>query len=209
MPNSTREKIAELTKREPVDNTLDDRIKEIAHMKMGDVLFICENEIPHVSPNHQEATVKHWLACQMFTDAIFNGDIRIISTIINRIDGGLPKDTELSEFQTAFGDCINELLDMKPEDYVKLCPTDSVMMAMSKSILSIATQDIYHHVKEKKDGTVVVTKKKPSPEAKQARDAALRIILERAGGKKSTTAIKEKAQEVEVADWIKGALPQG
>ena len=49
----------------------------------------------------------------------------------------------------------------------------------------------------------------PSTEKKQARDSALRLVLERAGGRKTIVpkAAEQKAQ-IGVADWILEALPE-
>lgn len=146
-------------------------------------------------PRHNKENAGDFLVSRMFTDAVFNQDIRTITTIINRIDGGLPKDVDVNKYQTLFGDCINEILDMDNASRLKIMPTDTVMMAMCKSLYDIATQDIYwDHDK----GRHV----KPSTEVKQAHDNALRIILERAGGRKTLASVPELKEEVQLADWI-------
>lgn len=137
----------------------------------------------------------------MFTDAIFNSDIRAIQQIINRIDGGLPKDTEVANYQTSFGDCINQILEMTDMDDMKLKPDDTVMMAMSKELYLMSIKNIYWN---EKDGIP----RKPTAEAKKERDAAMRMILERAGGRKTKIEEQKMIEEVGVQDWICNALPE-
>ena len=99
---------------------------------------------------------------------------------------------------------------MTSGNQLKVMPDDTVMMALCKSLYDIATTDIYHEIKSDKHGNKWSKKITPSTEKKQARDSALRLVLERAGGRK--TAIPQKSDRVEevlVADWIQQALPGG
>lgn len=168
---------------------------------MGEVVTIAEGRRPRVGfPKSNEANAATYLVARLFTDAVFNQDIRSIMTIINRIDGGLPKDVDKENYQTEFGDCINELLTMKEVERLKVMPDDSVMMAMCKSLYDLAVQDIYW------DGNKG-RMRKPTTEDKNSRDTAMRIILERAGGRKTVTPVVEQKEELETADWIKN-LPK-
>jgi hypothetical protein len=75
------------------------------------------------------------------------------------------------------------------------------MMAMCKSLYQIATEDIYwDHEK--------LRSKRPSDSAKKERDAALRMVLERTGGRKTLSSIPGHREEVEIAGWI-AELPNG
>jgi hypothetical protein len=144
----------------------------------------------------------------MFTDAVFNQDIRVIQTIINRIDGGLPKDIDVGEYQTLFGDCMNQVLEMTAGTQLKVLPTDTVMMALCKSLYDIASTDVYHEIKSDKNGNHWSRKINPSTEKKQAKDSALRLVLERAGGRKTTIPARTKELETPIiASWITQALP--
>jgi len=173
---------------------------------MGDVVRRNEYDIPMVVSLGSSGAKAH-LVSQMFTDAVFNQDIRVIQTIINRIDGGLPKDTEVDEYRTLFGDCMNEVLEMDRGEQLKVTPDDTVMMALCKSLYAIATTDIYHEVKSDRYGNRWARKVTPSTEKKQARDIALRLVLERAGGRKTITPKQvDDRPVIEVADWISGAL---
>lgn len=136
-----------------------------------------------------------FLVSRLFTDAVFSQDIRSIQLIINRIDGGLPKDTEVAMYQTEFGDCLNAIMVMEKNEQLMVLPTDTVMMAMCKSLFQIATQDIYwDHEKQRR--------RRPSDSAKKERDAAMRMILERTGGRKTLSSIPVKHEEIEIAGWI-------
>lgn len=174
----------------------------MAHLPMSEVVFKNEFGLPRIFDQNHTANAKEFLVSQMYTDAVFNSDIRMIQTIINRVDGGLPKDTEVEEYQTLFGDCMREVLDLTDSIQLKVLPDDTVMMALCKSLYDIATTDIYH---EYKNGQA--RKINPSTERKQARDSASRLILERAGGRKTATPSAPKTfDKVDVADWVKNAL---
>lgn len=187
---------------------LDEEIKNFAHQPMANVVYQNEFGIPRLGLKNSEQNAKQWLAAQMYTDAVFNQDIRVIQSIINRIDGGLPKDVDVNSYQTLFGDCMNEVLSMDVGMQLKVLPTDSVMMALCKSLFDLAASDIYHSIKTLSSGEQVSVKKKPSAEQKQAKDAAQRMVLERAGGRKSATLVAKTTSKVEEADWIKGVLPE-
>jgi hypothetical protein len=164
---------------------------------------------PRIGAINDSPNAKSYLTSQMYTDAVFNQDIRVIQTIINRIDGGLPKDSDVEHYQTLFGDCMNEVLQLTSGEQLKVLPSDTVMMALCKSLYDIATTDIYHEIKSDKNGNKWSRRINPSTEKKQARDSALRLVLERAGGRKTATpSAPPNLGRIEVADWIKSALPQ-
>lgn len=138
--------------------------------------------------------------CRMFTDAVFNEDIRCIQLIINRIDGGLPKDTEVSQYRSYFTDCVRELMSQPETQRFMVDPEESVMMAIAKSLYNIACEDIYWD-------EIAGKPKKPSDTKKQLRDNAMRMILERAGGRKTKVEIPEEEDVVTTPDWLNKALP--
>jgi hypothetical protein len=180
----------------------------MAHLPMGRVVHRNEFGHPRIGVKYV-ASAKEFLTSQMYTDAVFNQDIRVIQTIINRIDGGLPKDVDVESYQTLFGDCMNEVLSITGGSQLKVMPEDTVMMALCKSLYDIATTDIYHEMKKDKAGNVRMRRVNPSTERKNARDSALRLVLERAGGRKTATlAAPASLDDVSVADWIRNALPE-
>ena len=142
-----------------------------------------------------------FLVARLFTDAVFSQDIRSIQLIINRIDGGLPKDTEVDDYQTLFGDCLNEILQMDRADQFKVKPDDSVMMALCKSLYSLAVQDIFWDAEKKR-------RRRPTDAQKKERDAAMRMVLERTGGRKTLSAEAIEVEDIETASWI-AELPSG
>lgn len=175
-------------------------------MKMSDVVAVAEGVggkgMLIRLPNGGSENAADFLVCRLFTDAIFNEDIRAIQLIIDRIDGGLPKDIDMDGYRTQFSDCFNEIMQMESASQIKLLPDDTVMMALCKALYALSVQDIYWDP----DGE---RKRKPSAMVKQERDAALRMVLERTGGRKTMSAASVEHQEIESADWIKNlALPE-
>lgn len=181
---------------------LDQEITAMATQTMGSVVRSAEGMMPRIGCPHGQMNAKRHLVAQMFTDAIFNQDIRTITQIISRVDGGLPTDKNIDEYQTLFGDCMNEVLSCTDGSQLQVRPSDTVMMALCKSIYDLAAQDIYFDAIKNKQ-------KKPTPEKKQAKDAALRLVLERAGGRKTQTAAPKQESKTVLADWISEALPDG
>lgn len=139
------------------------------------------------------------LVARLFTDAVFSDDIRSIQLIINRIDGGLPKDVDVDSYKTEFGDAINQVMSMTSGDLLKIKPDDTVMLALCKNLYQMAVQDIYWDPVNKRS-------RRPSEAAKKERDAALRMVLERAGGRKTLENLPKKLEDVEIAPWI-ASLP--
>lgn len=169
-------------------------------MTMGEVVVLSEGRLPRIGYPSAYKNGARRLVAQMFTDAVFNQDIRVIQSIINRIDGGLPLDYEVSDYQTLFGDALNDVLKLSDMEKAKVFPTDTLLTALCKSLYDLAGRDIYGEAGQRGN-------KRPSTEAKQERDAALRIVLERAGGRKTTPIVGKAVESVGVADWVKQALP--
>lgn len=167
---------------------------------MGDVVSIAEGNRWMIGMNKSDQNAAEFLVSRLFTDAVFSQDIRAIQLIINRIDGGLPKDTEVAYYRTEFGDCLNEIMAMTREQQLSVLPEDTVMMALCKSLYQIATQDIYWDCDK-------LRKKHPSDTQKKERDAALRMVLERTGGRKTLAEIQVEKEDVEIAPWI-AELPE-
>lgn len=191
-------------------HTVDSRIERMANRRLADVVMEVEfitdagemdSRPMFVMPRGESEKAADHLVCRMFTDAIFNEDIRTIQLIINRIDGGLPKDVEMSDYQTQFSDCFNEIMQMESAEKIKLHPDDTVMMALCKALYALAVQDIYWDPQ-------LMRKRRPSTDKKQERDAALRMVLERTGGRKTTPVATKETEQLETADWIKNlSLP--
>lgn len=175
----------------------------MADERLSDVVMMSEGMRPSIGPDAREggSNAALYLVCRLFTDAIFSQDIRAIQLIINRVDGGLPKDVEINDYQTRFSDCLNEIMAMQAGEQLKLQPDDTVMMGLCKSLYALSVQDIYW---DDRKGHL----RRPSTDKKQERDAALRMVLERTGGRKTLVVQKEIKEDLEEADWI-AALPSG
>lgn len=167
----------------------------MAHQKLKDVVMMTEGIKPNVGLPYGEANAAKLLVGRLYTDAIFSQDIRAIQLIINRIDGGLPKDTEIEDYQTLFGDCLSQVMQSTKGEQLKFYPDDTVMMALCKSLYDMAVEDIYWDYKKKKPKT-------PTEAQKKERDTALRMVLERAGGRKTLSSKPQELEEIEVAPWI-------
>lgn len=168
---------------------------------MSEVVNVSEGLNPKIGiPKKNEVNAATYLVCRLFTDAVFNQDIRAIQLIINRIDGGLPKDVDIDLYQTEFGDCLTEVLNMTDGANLVVKPEDTVMMALCKSLYDLSVQDIYWNDKLGK-------KSKPSTDKKQERDAALRMILERTGGRKTLAEQPKEVEDVEIAGWLSDITP--
>lgn len=180
---------------------LDTQIEAMARARMSEVVLISEGLPPRLRfPTTYAQRAGEYLVARMFTDAVFNQDIRSIQTIINRIDGGLPKDIEVESYSTQFGDCLAEIMEMDDPERIKVFPDDTVMMALCKSLYQMATTNVYWDPVKKRP-------KKPTVEQKNERDLALRLILDRVGGRKTKTEQHKEPEKIGVADWIKGGLP--
>ena len=176
------------------DATVDEAIERLANDRIGDVVSIAEgNRFMIGMAGARNAA--DFLVARLFTDAIFSQDIRCIQLIINRIDGGLPKDVDVARYKTDFGDCLNAIMSMDDVERTKVVPEDSVMMAMCKSLYMIATKDLYWDCEK-------LRSRRPSDAAKKERDAAMRMVLERTGGRKTLAQIPSEHEEVEIAGWI-------
>lgn len=181
--------------------TVDEQIARMANARMADVVMASEGMRPSIGPDSHDGSqsAAMYLVCRLFTDAIFSEDIRAIQLIINRVDGGLPKDVEVGDYQTQFSDCLNQIMAVTDGSQLKVLPDDTVMMALCKALYALATQDIYW---DRERGRM----RRPSTERKQERDAAMRMVLERTGGRKTLVVAREVKEEVEDADWL-AALP--
>lgn len=177
----------------------------MASRRLSDVICVAEctsedgrdvSRPMFVMPRGHSSNAADYLVCRMFTDAIFNEDIRTIQLIVNRIDGGLPKDVDMSVYQTKFSDCFNEIMQLDNTAQLSVKPDDTVMMALCKALYALATQDIYWD-------SVRCCKRRPSTDKKQERDSALRMVLERTGGRKTIPVAPHEVEEIEEADWVK------
>ena len=71
-----------------------------------------------------------------------------------------------------------------------------------KALYDIASEDIYWDNEKGK-------RRKPPTDKKKERDAALRMVLERAGGRKTAVEVVKALEDVEAAEWLSESLPEG
>lgn len=174
--------------------TVDESIARMARRKMRDVVSVAEGDHWLIGAMNAR-NAADVLVARLFTDAVFSDDIRSIQLIINRIDGGLPKDVDVDSYKTEFGDALNQVMSITDGDIIKIMPDDTVMLALCKNLYQMAIQDIYWD-------PVAKRKRRPSEAMKKERDSALRMVLERTGGRKTLTDVPKLVEDVEVAPWI-------
>ena len=183
--------------------TVDQQIARMANERLCDVVRGAEGLRPCIGPDSRtEASAATYLVCRLLTDAIFSQDIRAIQLVVNRIDGGLPKDVEMDDYQTQFSDCLDRVMAMTSNEQMRLKPDDTVMMGICKSLYAMAVQDIYWDQEHERQ------RRRPPTDVKQERDSAMRMILERLGGRRTLVSAGAVAEDVEDADWI-ASLPSG
>ena len=194
-----RDATASRSLRLATEGTLDESILDLARRPMGQVVQRAEGSFPRIATLNGNA--RSHLVARLFTDAVFNQDIRAMQLVISRIDGGLKNDVEMSGYETEFSESLTAVLELEDGEKLKIVPEDTVMTAMCKSLVDMACRDIYSDAR-------AAGKRKPSTEAKQERDAAMRIVIERSGGKKTTPiAQPEDVEPVKLAGWIEDSMP--
>jgi hypothetical protein len=154
-----------------------------------------EDSTLYVTASPDRQTAGEYLVSRLFTDAIFNRDVRSVMNLVSRIDGAIVKDSDWDAYDTLFGEAIRELFDQTEPERLKVYPEDTVLTALAKALYDIAVEDIYSAAK--RNG-----KSRPSTDLKNDRDAAMRMILDRAGGKRSAQPIKQAVLDILPAEWI-------
>lgn len=174
---------------------VDANISAMAQMRMGDVVRISEGVNPEIGFPHGAYNAARFLVARLFTDAVFNSDVRAMQLIINRVDGGLPRDVDVNRYRTLFGDCMQQVVSCTDGTQLKVLPDDTVMMAMCKSLYDMAVRDIYVNPETGR-------KRRPTDSEKKERDAAMKIVLDRCGGRRTLESVEVEKEDVEVAPWI-------
>jgi hypothetical protein len=129
---------------------------------------------------------RDFFICRLIMDATEGQDIRVIKQLIARLDGAAPKDTEMEHYQTRLADVLEEILDYTDNKQLSIDPLDSPLMAIGKTIAYIALKPA----------------KKGSTESKNCKDAAVGIILDRCGGRRTTPLKGDLVIEYEEPDWL-------
>lgn len=127
---------------------------------------------------------------RMICNAVFEVDIELIQTIVQRIDGTIPAEGKTDSYATAFGDALEDVLEYTQAQQMEVTPEDRPIIAMAKAVVYAATNRVGSNLARKKE-----------------RNLAARILLERTGGRKiAPTPLQIETVYVE-PDWMK--LPEG
>jgi hypothetical protein len=130
---------------------------------------------------------KEFFVSRLIADAIFARDIRIIKQLINRIDGASPKDTDKGLFKTRLSDVLDVILNYTDNKQLEIQPGDMPILAIGKVVAFLALQS---------------SKSLRTTEARNVKNAAVEIILDRCGGRKTTPLRGDLSVEYAEPEWL-------
>ena len=140
-------------------------------------------DMVHTSEVAQKA--REYTLSRMICNAVFEADIELIQTIVTRIDGTIPAEGNQEKYATAFGDALNEVLEMPTGQQMEVDQDDIPIIAMAKAVVYAATARVGSNVAKRKE-----------------RNMAAKMILERTGGRKvAPTPLLVETVYVE-PDWM-------
>jgi len=128
---------------------------------------------------------REYTLARMICNAVFEADIELIQTIVTRIDGTIPAEGKQEQYATAFGDALEEVMEMDIGEQMNVAPEDKPIIAMAKAVIYAATNRVGSNVAKRKE-----------------RNMAAKMILERTGGRKvSPTPLQLETVYVE-PEWM-------
>jgi len=159
----------------------DELLTDYALLKtMGDLVKTSENAIK----------ARDYALSRMICNAVFEVDIELIQTIVQRIDGTIPAEGKTDSYATAFGDALEDVLEFTSKEQMEVVPSDTPIIAMAKAVVYAATNRVGSNLARKKE-----------------RNLAARMLLDRTGGRKTApTPLQLETVYVE-PEWMK--LPEG
>lgn len=141
------------------DTTLDNYLtRACLDFTMGDIVKAREN------PGHN---VKSHTVSAMIFNAVFEMDVDLIKTIGLRIDGTVPEEGKRGGYANILGDAIEDVLSYEHKDQLYVTASDTVVIAMAKVLVYVATQPAGSNYAKRKE-----------------RNLAASMVLERTGGRK-------------------------
>lgn len=158
-----------------MDN-MDNILKKIlTEMTLGEICKAMETS----------ANVKNYTACRIIVNAISECDVGLIKTIIQRIDGGIPKAEDMENYSNLIGKALEEVMEEEPDErFIFRLNTDTGIKCMAKAIVMAALQKTNNNVAKRKD-----------------RQMAADILLSRTGGLKNEPQIIRQDIIIEKAEW--------
>lgn len=141
------------------DNSLDNYLtRACLEFTMGDVVKAREN------PSYN---VKSHTVASMIFNAVFEMDVDLIKTIGLRVDGTVPEENKRGGYANILGDAIEDVLSYDHKDQLYVSASDTVVIAMAKVLVYVATQPAGTNYAKRKE-----------------RNLAASMVLERTGGRK-------------------------
>ncbi len=163
-------------------DSLDQRITDV-------VLFQTLGEVAakRESPNSMRDT----FIWNLIFDAAWERDMGVISTIAQRIDGGVPEADSIDSTASYFGSALTDVLNLTHAEQVMVRPEDPCIIALAKVIVWCS-----------------LVKPGNDPVLRKNKNAAIDFILNRIGGKKTQPVQKCIETTYVEPEWLRG-LPEG
>lgn len=133
---------------------------------------------------------RNYLVDSLIIDAVFGQDIELIDKIVHRIDGLTPKESNYDQYANLFGHAIDTVLEYKYSEQMTLNPDDPMLIAMAKVTVYIALTAPSNNVQKMKQ-----------------KHAAIDMVFDRVGGKKSEPRMLETVTQYKDPSWM--TLPTG
>lgn len=143
----------------------------------------CLGEI--VARRESSENVRSYLVDTMIIDAVMGLDIELIDKLVHRIDGSVPKEDSYDQYANLFGRALDVVLDMRVDDQVTISPTDNVLIAMAKAAVYIA-----------------MTAPSNSVQKMKQKHAAIDMVLDRTGGRKTAPRMLDSVTVYEKPSWM-------
>jgi len=143
---------------------------------MGDIVRTSE-----IAQKAREYTLS-----RMICNAVFETDIELIQTIVSRIDGTIPAEGKQDQYATAFGDALEEVMELSLGEQMNVTPEDTPITAMAKAVVYVATNRVGSNVAKRKE-----------------RNMAAKMILERTGGRKVAPTPLQLETVYTEPDWMR------
>ncbi len=138
-----------------------------------------------VTRRESSENVRSYLVDTMIIDAIMGLDIELIDKLVHRIDGSVPKEDSYDKYANLFGRALDLVLDMKVDEQVTISPTDNVLIAMAKAAVYVALTTPSNSVQKMKQ-----------------KHAAIDMVLDRTGGRKTAPRMLESVTVYEKPSWM-------
>lgn len=156
--------------------TLDGYLADVCILKtMGDV----------VRSRDIATNAKQYAVLSMIYNAVFEADVDLIRTIIQRVDGTVPDEDKRNGYANIMGAALEDVLSYDHAAMLNVVPEDPPIIAMAKALVFIGTQPCGSNYAKRKE-----------------RNLAAQMILDRCGGRKVQPTRLEAQIEYVEPEWM-------